>query len=193
MEKLSTVGNNIVGSEIIKISQQIKEISKTKTVINLTIGDFNSKVWPIPSSLRQHIKYAYDDDLTNYPNSQGELSLRESVSKHIKTQFNVDYSPEEILIGGGVRPLIYTVYKATVNPNEEVIYPVPSWNNNHYCFLHNAKKEQIEVRQTNDSLRSEIFILGTQLGRYEVTLEHFRNDDPEVYQKFDEWLSNNTE
>ena len=56
-----------------------------------------------------------------------------------------------------------------------------------------AKKEQIEVRQTNDSLRSEIFILGTQLGRYEVTLEHFRNDDPEVYQKFDEWLSNNTE
>ena len=99
MEKLSRVGNQIVGSEIIKISQQIKEISKTKEVANLTIGDFNSKVWPIPSSLRQHIKYAYDDDLTNYPNSQGELSLRESVSKHIKNQFNVDYSPEEILIG----------------------------------------------------------------------------------------------
>ena len=30
MEKLSKVGNNIVGSEIIKISQQIKEIAKTK-------------------------------------------------------------------------------------------------------------------------------------------------------------------
>ena len=28
MEKLSNVGNNIVGSEIIKISQQIKEIAK---------------------------------------------------------------------------------------------------------------------------------------------------------------------
>jgi hypothetical protein len=42
MEKLSNVGNNIVGSEIIKISQQIKEIAKTKSVSNLTIGDFNS-------------------------------------------------------------------------------------------------------------------------------------------------------
>ena len=84
MEKLSNVGNNIVGSEIIKISQQIKEISKTKSVSNLTIGDFNSKLWPIPLKLSEYIQDAYENDLTNYPNSQGELELRESVSKHIK-------------------------------------------------------------------------------------------------------------
>jgi aspartate aminotransferase len=149
MEKLSNIGNNIVGSEIIKISQQIKEIAKTKPVSNLTIGDFNSKLWPIPSKLRKHIQDAYEWDLTNYPNSQGELELRESVSKHIKHQFKVDYSPEEILVGGGVRPLIYTVYKATVNPNDEVIYPVPSWNNNHYCFLHGAVKQEIECTPEN--------------------------------------------
>jgi len=149
MEKLSNIGNNIVGSEIIKISQQIKEIAKTKPVSNLTIGDFNSKLWPIPSKLRKHIQDAYEWDLTNYPNSQGELELRESVSKHIKHQFNVDYSPEEILVGGGVRPLIYTVYKATVNQNDEVIYPVPSWNNNHYCFLHGAVKQEIECTPEN--------------------------------------------
>jgi aspartate aminotransferase len=149
MEKLSRIGNNIVGSEIIKISQQIKEISKTKPVINLTIGDFNSELWPIPSKLKQHIEQCYEDGLTNYPNSQGELNLRESVSKHIKQQFDVDYSPEEILIGGGVRPLIYTVYKATTNPNESVIYPVPSWNNNHYCFLHSVEKTEIECLPEN--------------------------------------------
>ena len=99
--------------------------------------------------LRKHIQDAYEWDLTNYPNSQGELELRESVSKHIKEQFDVDYSPEEILIGGGVRPLIYTVYKATVNPNESVIYPVPSWNNNHYSFLHGAVKQEIECFPEN--------------------------------------------
>lgn len=143
MEKLSSTGNYIVGSEIIKISQQIKEISKTKPVINLTIGDFNSKLWPIPYLLRSEIKNCYDDDLTNYPNSQGEIGLRESVSQHIQRQFGVQYSPEEILIGGGVRPLIYTVYQATVNPGDGVIYPTPSWNNNHYCFLHKAEKQEI--------------------------------------------------
>ena len=149
MEKLSRIGNNIVGSEIIKISQQIKEISKTKSVSNLTIGDFNSKLWPIPLKLSEYIQDAYENDLTNYPNSQGELELRESVSKHIKEQFDVDYSPEEILIGGGVRPLIYTVYKATVNPGDGVIYPTPSWNNNHYCFLHGAVKQEIECLPEN--------------------------------------------
>lgn len=149
MEKLSRVGNNIVGSEIIKISQQIKEISKTKPVANLTIGDFNSGLYPIPPKLKQHIEESYEDDLTNYPNSQGELNLRESVSKHIKHRFDVEYSPEEILIGGGVRPLIYTVYKATVNQNESVIYPVPSWNNNHYCFLHGLEKNEIECLPEN--------------------------------------------
>lgn len=149
MESLSKVGNGIVGSEIIKISQQIKEIAKTKPVANLTIGDFDSKKWPIPKVLKDLIKKYYDEDYTNYPNSQGELVLREAVSNYLKTEYNLDYSPSEILIGGGVRPLIYTVYKGTVNQGESVIYPVPSWNNNHYCFLHGANKQEIECKPEN--------------------------------------------
>jgi aspartate aminotransferase len=149
MKNLSDVGNNIVGSEIIKISQQIKEISKTTPVANLTIGDFNSKLWPIPSGLRNRIIDSYNEDLTNYPNSMGEINLRESISKHIKHQFGLNYSTDEILVGGGVRPLIYTVYKSTVNSGDEVIYPTPSWNNNHYCFLHGASKQEIQCLPEN--------------------------------------------
>ena len=149
MKNLSDVGNNIVGSEIIKISQQIKEISKTTPVANLTIGDFNSKLWPIPSGLRNRIIDTYNEDLTNYPNSMGEINLRESISKHIKHQFGLNYSTDEILVGGGVRPLIYTVYKSTVNSGDEVIYPTPSWNNNHYCFLHGASKQEIQCLPEN--------------------------------------------
>ena len=52
MQNLSFVGNNIVGSEIIKISQQIKEVSKTKPVQNFSIGDFNPKINPIPKKLK---------------------------------------------------------------------------------------------------------------------------------------------
>ena len=149
MESLSKVGNGIVGSEIIKISQQIKEIAKTKPVANLTIGDFDSKKWPIPQKLKNLIVKYYDDDYTNYPNSQGELVLREAVSNYLKKQYKLDYSPNEILIGGGVRPLIYTVYKGTVNPNESVIYPVPSWNNNHYT--HFVEGEHVVIETTEET------------------------------------------
>ena len=149
MEKLSRIGNGIIGSEIIKISQQIKEIAKTRKVANLTIGDFDSSKFPIPGKLTDLIKEMYDSGMTNYPLSQGELSLRESVSSLLKEFYSLKYEANEILIGGGVRPLIYTVYKGTVNPGESVIYPVPSWNNNHYCFLHGAEKIEIECLPEN--------------------------------------------
>jgi aspartate aminotransferase len=149
MEKLSHVGNNIVGSEIIKISQQIKEISKTKKVQNLTIGDFDSNINPIPEKLKDYIIDSYNENLTNYPLSAGQLNLRQSVSEYLKKRQGIDYNENEILVGGGVRPLIYTVYKALVNNGEGVIYPVPSWNNNHYSFLHGAVKQEIECRPEN--------------------------------------------
>ena len=149
MEKLSHVGNNIVGSEIIKISQQIKEISKTKKVQNLTIGDFDSNINPIPEKLKDYIIESYNENLTNYPLSAGQLNLRQSVSEYLKKRQGINYNENEILVGGGVRPLIYTVYKALVNNGEGVIYPVPSWNNNHYSFLHGAVKQEIECRPEN--------------------------------------------
>ena len=149
MEKLSHIGNNIVGSEIIKISQQIKEISKSKKVHNLTIGDFDSNINPIPEKLKDYIIDSYNENLTNYPLSAGQLNLRQSVSEYLKKRQGIDYNENEILVGGGVRPLIYTVYNALVNDGEGVIYPVPSWNNNHYSFLHGAVKQEIECKPEN--------------------------------------------
>lgn len=149
MKKLSQVGNQIIGSEIIKISQQIKEITKTRKVQNLTIGDFDSRVNPIPKKLKDEIIRCYEDDLTNYPLSPGELNLRKSVSEYLKKRQGVDYSESEILIGGGVRPLIYTVYKSILDEGDLVVYPVPSWNNNHYAFLHHSVKFPIECKPEN--------------------------------------------
>ena len=81
--------------------------------------------------------------------SAGQLNLRQSVSEYLKKRQGIDYSENEILIGGGVRPLIYTIYKTLVNSGEGVIYPVPSWNNNHYSFLHGAVKQEIECLPEN--------------------------------------------
>lgn len=149
-DKLSYIGNNIVGSEIIKISQEIKEISKDKKVLNLTIGDFDPIVNNIPEKLKKYIIDAYNDNLTNYPLSPGQLDLRQSVSTYLKNKHDIVYNEHEILIGAGVRPLIYTIYKTIVDKNDGVIYPVPSWNNNHYTFLHHGNKQEIECTSENN-------------------------------------------
>ena len=99
--------------------------------------------------LKEYIVESYNDGLTNYPMSPGELDLRISVSNYIKKTKGIEYTEEEILIGCGVRPLIYTIFKTIVDSEDTVMYPVPSWNNNHYSFLHSAIKIPIECKPDN--------------------------------------------
>ena len=150
MQKLSFLGNNIVGSEIIKISQQIKEVSKSKPVENFSIGDFNPVVNPIPEKLKNYIVESYENNLTNYPMSSGELDLRTSISNYLRKKRKISYNEDEILVGCGVRPLIYTIFKSIVDPGDVVMYPVPSWNNDHYTFLQYAFKRPIETLPENN-------------------------------------------
>jgi aspartate aminotransferase len=40
-----------------------------------------------------------------------------------------------VVICGGARPAIYAVYRAIIEPGDRVVYPTPSWNNNHYVHM----------------------------------------------------------
>ncbi|HLX67821.1 MAG TPA: aminotransferase class I/II-fold pyridoxal phosphate-dependent enzyme, partial [Puia sp.] len=62
----------------------------------------------------------------------------------------LSYSPEEILVASGGRPLIYSVFRTVVDPGDKVIYAVPSWNNNHYTHLNGAKHLVIEAAPENN-------------------------------------------
>jgi aspartate aminotransferase len=144
--KVSKLAENIIGSEIIKLAGEVNEkIKQGEKIYNLTIGDFNPKEFPIPTELKQYIIDAYNEDQTNYPAADGMLELRQAVSKLLKERGNLDYSIDELLIAGGARPVIYSIFKALVDPNDTVIFAVPSWNNNHYSYLNGAKSVVIEA------------------------------------------------
>lgn len=146
--KVSALANSLVGSEIIKIAHEVNELkSKGAKIANLTIGDFDASIFPIPSELRDEIVKAYHDNQTNYPAADGVISLRETVSGLLKDRFNLDYNTNEIMVSGGSRPLIYTAFLSVVDPGDKVIYPAPSWNNNHYCHLSSAEGIAVEVTE----------------------------------------------
>jgi hypothetical protein len=44
-----------------------------------------------------------------------------------------------------------------------------------------------------DSLKTEDFIKGTIIMRYEITLEHFKETNPKFAKEFEDWMSQNTE
>jgi aspartate aminotransferase len=138
--KVSVLASSLIGSEIIKIGNEVNEMKrKGASIANLTIGDFDANIYPIPTELKAGIVDAYNANQTNYPPADGVLQLRETVSELLKERFGLEYNTNSILVSGGSRPLIYATYLALIDPGDTVVFPAPSWNNNHYSHLTSAK------------------------------------------------------
>jgi aspartate aminotransferase len=152
---VSRMAETLIGSEIIRLAGEINEkIKNGEEIYNLTIGDFDPKIFPIPAELEEEIVKAYREKQTNYPPANGIAELRNAVSDFINEYEHLYYCSEDILIAAGARPLIYAVYQTIVEPGEKVIFPVPSWNNNHYTHLSHAQKIEITARAENNFMPS---------------------------------------
>lgn len=149
--KLSILAQTLIGSEIVKLGGIIKDkISKGEHIYNYTIGDFDSSEFPIPELLRNEIKKAYDEGYTTYPLADGETDLRKAVAAFIKSRQELEFDISEILIAAGGRPLIYAAFRAIVDKGDKVIYPIPSWNNNHYTHFTEGEHVKIEALEENN-------------------------------------------
>src|SRR5689334_3980500 len=135
-EKLSHLSETLIGSEIVKLGGDIREkIRQGEKIYNFTVGDFDPKIFPIPQELEDEIVEAYRQHFTNYPAAEGNLDLREAISRFMQEREGLEYHPNEILAASGGRPLIYAVFRALCDKGDKVIYAVPSWNNNHYVHF----------------------------------------------------------
>lgn len=151
MSRLSNLAESLVGSEIVKLGNEINNrIRNGENIYNYTIGDFNPAIFPIPEALQAQIIKAYNEGYTNYPPADGVLPLREAVGHFIQQYEGVSYANDEIQISSGGRPLIYSLFKTLVNPGDKVIYAVPSWNNNHYTALNGGIACEIQATAENN-------------------------------------------
>ena len=135
-ESLSTLAQGLIGSEVLKVASEVRALTASgRAVANLTVGDFSPTEFRIPRLLESLITDALAAGQTNYPPSDGTLELRKAVIEFYRDELQLDYPLESTLIAGGARPIIFAAYTAVVDPGDKVIYPTPSWNNNHYTYL----------------------------------------------------------
>lgn len=141
---LSQLARGLTGSEILRISGEITALKAGgKEICNLTVGDFSPAEFRIPPRLEALIQRAFEAGHTNYPPSDGVLDLRKAVIEFYKRDLGLTYGVESCVIAGGARPIIFAAYAAIVDPGDKVVYPTPSWNNNHYTYL--MRGEAVEV------------------------------------------------
>ncbi|MBD0297611.1 MAG: aminotransferase class I/II-fold pyridoxal phosphate-dependent enzyme [Flavisolibacter sp.] len=149
--KLSHLSQTLIGSEIVKLGGEIKErIRQGETIYNFTVGDFDPHIFPIPKELEDGIVEAYRQHFTNYPLAEGNLDLRQAIQAFVEEYQGLKYNMDEILVASGGRPLIYATYRAICDAGDKVIYPVPSWNNNHYTHFIGGEHIVVEAKAENN-------------------------------------------
>lgn len=144
---ISTMARSLVGSEILRIAGEVKAFAaQGNKILDLTVGDFSSKEFPIPQQLEDGIVKALKAGHSNYPPSSGVIECREAVRKMFEQRLGLSYPVSSVLIAGGARPMIAGIYYALCSPGDKVVYSLPSWNNNHYCTLVGARRIEVPTK-----------------------------------------------
>src|SRR5262245_17642122 len=112
-------------SATIAVTQKARELkAKGRDVIGLGAGepDFDT-----PDNIKEAAIAAIRRGETKYPPVSGIAPLREAVAKKFKRENNLDYKPEQTIVGTGGKQILFNAFMATLNPGDEVIIPKPYW------------------------------------------------------------------
>ncbi|MDM5199487.1 pyridoxal phosphate-dependent aminotransferase [Fictibacillus enclensis] len=93
-------------------------------VIGLGAGepDFNTPEHIIEAAYR-----AMKEGHTKYTASGGLPALKKVIAEKFKKDQNLDYSPQEIVVGTGAKQSLYSLFQVLLNDGDEVIIPTPYW------------------------------------------------------------------
>jgi len=123
--KLSRRILGIKPSATLAVDAKAKELrGQGKNVISFGSGepDFVS-----PPAVFEYATEAMKRGETHYTPTPGIAMLREEISAYYKKRFGLDYSPAQVVVGSGAKPLIFEALAAIVDPGDEVIILSPTW------------------------------------------------------------------
>jgi aspartate aminotransferase len=112
-------------SATIAVSQKARELkAKGRDVIGLGAGepDFDT-----PDNIKNAAIEAIRRGETKYPPVSGIVPLREAIAKKFKRENDLDYKPEQTIVGTGGKQILFNAFMATLNPGDEAIIPTPYW------------------------------------------------------------------
>lgn len=125
MNHISSRVEGLSPSATLAMSQKSAELrAQGVDVINMSVGepDFDT-----PDFIKEAAKKAIDENYSRYSPVPGYLSLREAIAGKLRRENNIEFTPEQIVVGTGAKQELCNVLLATINPGDEVIIPTPAW------------------------------------------------------------------
>ena len=123
--QLSKKAGNINPSITLAITAKANELkSQGVDVVSFGAGepDFNT-----PENIIQAAIKAMHEGKTKYTPAGGLLELKQTICNKFKNDNNLEYKPNQITISTGAKQCLANVFMAILNPEDEVLIPVPYW------------------------------------------------------------------
>ena len=125
MAFLADALSRVKPSATIAVTQKARELkAKGRDVISLGAGepDFDT-----PDNVKNAAIEAIRRGETKYPPVSGIMPLREAIAAKFKRENDLDYKPEQTIVGTGGKQILFNAFMATLNPGDEVVIPRPYW------------------------------------------------------------------
>lgn len=117
--------SRIKPSATIAVAQKARDLKATgRDVISLGAGepDFDT-----PDNIKNAAIEAIRQGKTKYTPVAGIPELRQAIAAKFKRENNLDYKPQQIIVGTGGKQILFNAFMATLNKGDEVIIPAPYW------------------------------------------------------------------
>jgi len=112
-------------SSTLAITAKAKELKAAgHDVIGLGAGepDFNTPEHIIEAAIK-----AMKEGHTKYTPSAGLPSLKQAICKKLLKDQQLEYKPNEVIVGTGAKFVLYALFQVLLNKDDEVIIPTPYW------------------------------------------------------------------
>lgn len=122
---LSARTRQIKPSTTLRIDALAKQLQEEgKNIINLSTGepDFDT-----PPHIKEAAMKAMRDGKTKYTAVGGIPALKKAIIQKFETDNHLQYSLQEVMASNGCKQTIYNALLALIDPDDEVIIPVPYW------------------------------------------------------------------
>ena len=123
--KLSNTANQIGDSPTLKLNAKVAALKKEgQPIIHLGGGE---PEFPAPAAAVEALVKKAQSRKIKYSPASGTPELKKAVCKFTKDVYGIDVENKNVIISVGAKQAIYDFLLCTVNPGDEVIYPVPYW------------------------------------------------------------------
>ena len=129
--------------------------SQGKDIVHMEIGEPD---FVTPEPICEAAKRAIDAGHTHYTPAVGLLELRESISAFYKSEYDLEISPERIIITPGASGALLLTMGVLINPGDEVLMADPGYPcNRHFARLMEGQAVGVPVNsETNYQLNAQL-------------------------------------